>query len=276
MTTDTCSTTKIERDNIVFHVFTSPEVGELVNSHVVETPNSLVVIDVPLYKPFAEEFQAYIASIGKPVAKVLITHAHPDHWFSLSHFEDHETYAFQEAIDEMAMLKDIAYSYHTSIHPDLVPDEIALPSQTIEEGPIEVDGITFDLQKVLDAEATATMVVEVPSVNTLLPQDLVYNRCHFYVATKTESGESSIGSWIEHLNRYRERGYELVIPGHGRPTDSSIFDEAIDYLTFARGVVESAKNGDELVSRITTQYPDYGLDLTLVMTGIMLFPPDAG
>jgi glyoxylase-like metal-dependent hydrolase (beta-lactamase superfamily II) len=268
-------TTMVERGDITLHVFTSPEVGEGVNSLVVETPNSLVVLDVPLYQPFGEAFRAYVDAIGKPIAKVLITHAHPDHWFTLGRFADHETYAFQEAIDEMAVLKDLAVGYHTSIHPDLVPHDVRLPSQAIDEGPLEIDGITFILHKVLDAEATATMVVEIPSIDTLLAQDLVYKGFHRYLATRTAEGESTVGSWIEHLEAFRARGYDTVVPGHGEVSDASIFDENIAYLRFGQEVLATARDGDEFVARLKERCPGLRGDVILTMSAIMLYPSRA-
>lgn len=265
--------TTIDRGDLTLHVFTSPDVGEMVNSHVVETPNALVVIDVPLYRPFADEFRAYVDGLGKPVAKVLVTHAHPDHWFTLAHFRDHDTHAFSEAIDEMTVLRELAIGYHTSIHPDLVPDEVMLPSHTIEPGTLRIDGVDFVLHKVLDAEATATMAVEIPSIRTLVAQDLVYHGCHRYLATKTADGSSSVGSWIAHLEAFKARGFELVVPGHGVPTDASVFDENIEYLSFAREVLASAKDGPELIGRLKERYPDLGLDLVLTMSAVMLYPP---
>ena len=125
--------------------------------------------------------------------------------------------------------------------PDLMPDEIILPTETIEAGPAVIDGIDFNIYKVTNAEATCTMVFDVPVANTLLPQDRVYNRCYPYLATKTPDGEPTIDSWTAHLAHYRDKGYETVIPGHGAPTDSSIFDEMISYLAFAKGVLENRK-----------------------------------
>lgn len=276
MSNDQPNITTIDRGDLTLHIFTSPEVGEMVNSHVIETANALVVIDVPVYAPFGSAFRAYIDSLDKPIAKLLITHAHPDHWFTLTYFKDHQSFAFSEVIDEMNLLKDLAVGFHRSTHPDLVPDEVLLPTDTIDEGPITVDGVTFNLQKLFDVEANCTMVVEIPSINTLIAQDLVYNRCYLYVASRTADGGSTIPSWIRQLEMYRENGYELVLPGHGLPTDSTIFDDNIEYLTFAQEVVDTAADGEALIGRFKAQYPDYQLELTLTMSAIMLYPPDAG
>lgn len=275
MSINACQVDRIVRGDVVLHVFTSPEVGEMVNSLVIETRNVLVVVDVPLYQPFADEFRAYLNALGKPIERVLLTHAHPDHWLTLATFAEHPTYAFQEAIDEMAFLKDLAVGYHTSIHPELVPHEVVLPANTIEAGPLLVDGVSLVLHKVLDAEATATMLIEIPSIKALLANDLVYDRCYLYVATRKADGSSTVDSWIDALNDFKARGFDLIVPGHGSPSGPQIFDDNIAYLTFAKDVLDTANDGQELVSRFKAEYPDHRLELTLTMSAIMLFPPDA-
>lgn len=273
MANEACSASRIERGGLVLHVFTSPEVGEMVNSLVLETQNALVVVDVPLYQPFADAFRAYLDGLGKPVERILVTHAHPDHWLTLASFQDHPTYALQEAIDEMAVLKDLAVGYHTSIHPDLVPRTVVLPANTIEAGSLVVDGVELVLHELLDAEATATMLVEIPAIQTLLANDLVYDRCYLYVATKKADGSSTVDSWIDALHAFKARSYELIVPGHGSPSGPEIFDENVAYLAFAREVLATASDGPELVHRFTERYPDHRLELTLTMSALMLYPP---
>ena len=273
MAHEATSVRKLGGGDVALHVFTSPDVGEMVNSLVVETPKALVVVDVPLYQPFADAFRAYLDGLGKPVDRVLLTHAHPDHWLTLATFQDYPSYAFREAIDEMAFLKDLAVGYHTSIHADLVPREVVLPAHTIEPGPLVVDGVTLVLHKVLDAEATATMLVEIPSLSALLANDLVYDRCYAYLATKKSDGSSTVDGWIDALHAYKARGLELIVPGHGSPSGPEIFDDTIAYLTFAKEVLATARDGEELVSRIKDRYPDHRLELMLTMSAIMLYPP---
>lgn len=266
------SVRKLGGGDVTLHVFTSPEVGEMVNSLVVETPNALVVVDVPLYQPFADAFRAYLDGLGKPIDRVLLSHAHPDHWLTLATFADAPSYAFREVIDEMAILKDLAVGYHTSIHPDLVPREVVLPAHTIEPGPLVVDGVTLVLHKLLDAEATATMLVEIPALSALLANDLVYDRCYAYVATRKADGSSTMDHWIAALHEYRARGFETIVPGHGSPSGPEIIDETLAYLDFAKDVLATARGGEELVRRFKDRYPDHRLELMLTMSAFMLYP----
>lgn len=52
-----------------------------VNSHIFESQNALVVVDTQFYKAAAEDLKAYIQELGKPVDRIIISHAHPDHVF---------------------------------------------------------------------------------------------------------------------------------------------------------------------------------------------------
>ena len=117
MNPEECQVTRVEKGDITFHVFTSPLEGEGVNSQIVETPHDVVVIDVPCRDCMPRSIARTLESLGKPIAKVFATHAHPDHWFCLGHYQDHPIYAFPEAIAEMEMLRELAIGYHRSIHP---------------------------------------------------------------------------------------------------------------------------------------------------------------
>lgn len=273
MSATECRTSAIDRDGLTLHTFTSPDLGEGVNNHVVETPNALVVVDVPLYRPYAETFLGYLRHLGKPIERILLSHAHPDHWLSLGHFPDVPSYAYPEVVAEMEVLRDLALGYHRSIHPDLVPTLVALPTNRSEPGPLEVDGVELVLHKMLDAEATATMAIEIPAINTLIAQDLVYAGTHRYLANKDAAGRRTVSNWVHHLEELKARGFALILPGHGPAGGPELFDENIEYLRFADDVLASAKDGDELYARLTERFPDLRLDLMLTMTAVMLYPP---
>jgi glyoxylase-like metal-dependent hydrolase (beta-lactamase superfamily II) len=275
MTEAECRTSTITRDGVHLHTFTSPDLGEGVNNHVMETPNALVVVDVPLYRPYAEALLAFLHGRGKPVERILLSHAHPDHWLSLGHFPGIPSYAYPEVMAEMEVLRDLALGYHRSIHPDLVPTAVAMPAHRIEPGPLVVDGVQLVLHKFLDAEATATMAVEIPAIRTLIAQDLVYAGTHRYLANKDAHGHHTVSNWIRHLEGLKGGDFELILPGHGAAGGPELFDENIEYLRFAEGVLATAKDGDELHARLTERFPGRRLDLMLTMTAVMLYPPKA-
>src|ERR1700681_1499137 len=97
---------KIERENVKVHCIQSPIDGELSNAQLIETANSLLLIDTLQLVPYANELRAYILDLGKPLKKVIITHVHPDHWFGAASFKDYPIYAFPEVIEKINYLAD--------------------------------------------------------------------------------------------------------------------------------------------------------------------------
>src|SRR5689334_20256040 len=51
-----------------------------VNAYLVETANAVVAIDSTLTVSDARALRSAAARLGKPLAAVLVTHAHPDHY----------------------------------------------------------------------------------------------------------------------------------------------------------------------------------------------------
>src|SRR5579863_198269 len=123
---------KIEREHLTVHCVQSPIEGELVNAQVIETDNSLVLIDTLQLVPYANELREYITSLGKPLEKIIITHVHPDHWFGAASFKDYPLYAFPEVIEKINYLAEYLLNFHRSLHGDqaaaLIPAEKVTPS----------------------------------------------------------------------------------------------------------------------------------------------------
>src|SRR5215472_8618105 len=64
------------------HTYTAPEAGWRANSHVIELASQAVLFDAPLTEEHAREVLAVAGSLGKPVTRLYISHAHPDHFAS--------------------------------------------------------------------------------------------------------------------------------------------------------------------------------------------------
>lgn len=265
---------KVDKASFSIHCIQAPEEGEMVNAQLIETENKLLLIDTLQLKPHAEELRQYIESIGKPLDRVIITHHHPDHWFGAISFRDSPLYAFPEVIGIINTLADFLLDYHRSLHPenpDVIPTDKVTPSEVLNEGEFELDGLKLNFIKVLDTECPINLVIEIPEEKILLAQDLVYNKVYPYFGERTQAGEYSFDNWIRVLQEFQAKNYVHVLPGHGDPTDSSIFSEMIEYLKFAKQKVAEGLRGEDLIGAIQNQFPDYGLPLTLHMSNYMLF-----
>ena len=71
--------TIMESQNVRIHTFTAPDDGWSVNSHIVEFPTQLIVIDAQYMLPYAQEVVSYAQTLKRPITRLYVSHYHPDH-----------------------------------------------------------------------------------------------------------------------------------------------------------------------------------------------------
>ena len=261
----------IKKEGITVHVLGSPVLGEKVNSILVESENMLVAIDVPLLKNYSAELKDYIEKLGKPLERVIVTHAHPDHWATLEDFKEVPIYSLPETQKEIREKGDWVLGFHRTSHGDLVAKEAFVPTHRIEEGHLVVDSVTYNIMKIVDAEANYLLAIDIPRIKTLIAQDMIYNKVFLFLGDKTSKGELCCRSWAMELEKLKKTHYDIVIPGHGKVTDASIFDQNIEYLKKAETIIMASKTGPEYKSRMMKSFPKYEVPLTLDMTAYFLY-----
>src|ERR1700722_20339362 len=68
---------------VKIHSYLSPADGFQVNTQMVEGPNAVVIFDGQLLLPYADEVASYVETLGKPIDRIILSHAHTDHWGGL-------------------------------------------------------------------------------------------------------------------------------------------------------------------------------------------------
>lgn len=262
--------TKIEKPRLTIHCCTSPDDGERVNAQIIETPNKLVIIDAMLMRPYAQEFRRYADSLGKPIDRVYVTHAHPDHWFGIEFFQDKDVFALAETIEEIKGFAKLAIDFHRSQHGDAILDHMLLPNKVATVGEIVIDGTRIKLLRISNAEDVAMLAFELPQPKVLIAQDLVYNKVHLFVGQRSMDGTQCFDGWIAALEAFKKNAYDVVIPGHGVPTDASVFDDNINYLKNVKKILETS-SGENFVQRTLDAFPDYELRSMTDMSAFFLF-----
>ncbi len=235
------------------HTYVAPEESFGNATHIIETLNYLTIVDTQYAIPYSKEFRRYANSLNKPIAGVIISHAHPDHYFGLtSAFSDVPSYALRETI------KDIKEKGPTMIKEgkkemgDLVPDHVTVPFNVLNLGEVNVDGIIFSYRKYDRAEADTQVIIELPELEVVIVQDAVYNGYHPWLGQYTDN-------WIRLLNTLK-RDYRdmIVLAGHGDPTSPSDYDAMKQYLVNAKSIIARADGNKQLIEReLVKTYPNY-------------------
>lgn len=259
----------LDGDGVRVHSFVAPEVASGTATHVIETADALVVVDTHMLRHYAGQFRQYVDSLGKPISHVLVSHAHPDHYFGLESFEDLPTLALAATIEQIEKRGAFHLENHrVNLHEcDAVTDRVRLPAQTIEPGELVVGGVTLVLEHVRRAEDNDQLVIRVPAAKVLILQDLMATDTHGFISAGFEE------HWVALLEQYRSaEGYEHVLAGHGTPTGIAGITTMIDYVERSAAIVSEAKSRSQFRDAMTAAFPDRsGLYLVDLMAKL-LFP----
>ncbi|MBQ7496530.1 MAG: MBL fold metallo-hydrolase [Selenomonas sp.] len=188
------------------HIYSAGEDGCRANSYIVETTSHLLIIDTQYLLPYAEKVKAMAVRLDKPIARVIITHAHPDHWFGTSVFAGEQIYALPTVRAEMAKDAITAFQRNKPRLGDKIGDEAVLPNYTLEKGNFVVDGVEFYVHEILNTETSSLAVLEIPAEKILFASDLVYAHTHIYVA------DNHIREWIAALQSCQKKTLGISSP----------------------------------------------------------------
>src|SRR5271154_4533592 len=91
--------------SVKIHSYLSPADGLQVNTQMIEGPTAVVIFDGQLLLPYADEVASYVQTLGKPVDRIILSHAHTDHWSGLQvlteRFPDARVFALDGIADQL-------------------------------------------------------------------------------------------------------------------------------------------------------------------------------
>lgn len=253
--------------NITVHSYVNPQLIQ-VTSYVLELKDSLVLIDAQLTYTFTKEVVAYAQSLKKPIARVILTHAHPDHFLGAYAFRDYKVYALKETIETIAKIGDGARTVFVKNFGDKdAAPEVLIPTHTLSEGYMKIDGVTFSVTKIKDSEADVIAFIKIPKANLVIVGDFVYNKVHLF------PGNNHLQNWKEELQKAAStlKG-KIILPGHGYPATSSIVDSNIAYLTKTIEVASKpSMDAATYKAELVKAYPDYAAAILIDFGANALF-----
>lgn len=238
---------------VTLHSYTAPETSAMVNTHIVETPNELHVIDAQFVQGFAAEARAYADSLGKPIAQLYLSHSHPDHILGASQFAD-VPFVTTDAVRADAEGSGGMYAGRKEQLGDTT--ELYMPNGGLATGDTTWDGVAVGISEIKDAEAANTLTFHFPEAGLIIAQDLLYASAHAFPLGNTPN-------WIVALEDIRAaEGLKVIGAGHGLPASPGAVDDAISYLNFQNEVISASSDAETAIDTISAAYPGYGgLDL---------------
>jgi glyoxylase-like metal-dependent hydrolase (beta-lactamase superfamily II) len=122
--------------------------------------------------------------------------------------------------------------------------KVVLPDETFEDKKIiQLGGERIELLNLGPAHSPGDIIVWLPERRLVISGDMAFHQRMLRVFEHTDSG-----AWIETWDKFEALGAEVVIPGHGEPTDmATVRKYTRDYLVFLREkVAELIENGGTL------------------------------
>ncbi len=257
-----------QSQNLTVHTYTAPDDGWRVNSHIIELPSQLLIVDAQYLLPYAREVAAYAAQLAKPITRLYLSHYHPDHILGAAAFSA-PIYALPEVKAKVEAAGDRIATEEREKHGDAIPTHAERPAHVVVPSIETIDGEIIDFIRLKDAETEHSLMIGLPKHSILIVQDLIYNHVHAFV------GEMAFDSWRQALNQTQRLYYQKLLPGHGDPGGHDLYDEMRDYLAAARLAYLAADNAEEFKQRLIEDFPDYQARALLDHQMRFLFPKSA-
>jgi glyoxylase-like metal-dependent hydrolase (beta-lactamase superfamily II) len=241
---------------VKIHSYLSPADGLQVNTQMIEGPNAFVIFDGQLLLPYADEVASYVQTLGKPIGRIILSHAHTDHWGGLQllteRFPDARVFALDGIADQVRTRGPARLDGLRRTYGDRAATKVTVPTETITEGPQRIDGVTYDFKRFVDAESDLQLAALLPEQKVLMAFDLVFSpNQHAF------TGANHFDHWLIVLESLKAlEGYDRIIIGHDTPVDRSAIDSTMTYIKRAKEIHAASADAKSYSEKLKAAFPD--------------------
>jgi glyoxylase-like metal-dependent hydrolase (beta-lactamase superfamily II) len=209
-----------------------------VNAFLVHGPDGVVVVDGMLTVTDAALVRQTIDDTGYPLAGVVVTHPHPDHYAGLAHLVGTDdvpivaTTAVDAIIRRDDQLKDEVVG---PMMGDEWPTRRVFPNRTLNHGDdVRLGGLTLSVRELGPGESHVDSMWQLDE-NTIFAGDIAYNGMHAYLA------DGRWRDWLVTLDRLEEDLPDDVTlyVGHGPPGGKDLLAGQRRYIETFLDAVEA-------------------------------------
>jgi glyoxylase-like metal-dependent hydrolase (beta-lactamase superfamily II) len=221
------------------HRFTGSADTVPVNAYVIEGDDGVVVVDGTLTVSGGRGLRARVEATGKPLAGVLVTHAHPDHYGGLVELPEAPIYALAGVAEAIRRDDDAKEQILRPMLGDEWPARRVFPDRAVAGGDeVTLAGLTFTALDLGPGESPHDGVWLLG--DSAFSGDQFYGRMHAYLADGFHE------QWLANLARLRRElpPATRLHPGHGEPAGLEMLDWQETYIHTFLDAVRAADWSD--------------------------------
>ena len=236
--------------------FTTDNGGNIVNTAFIVAPQGVIVIDSGPSLRYGQQMRRAIATVtAKPIALVINTHHHPDHFLGNQAFADVPIAALAETRNGIAADGNAFAENLFRMSGDWMKGtEVQIPGKTLNAGRFDVAGRSLRLVA-LDGHTGADLVIVDDSSGVVFAGDLVFN------GRAPTTPHADVAHWLAALDQLdaltREASFKVLLPGHGAPTaDAAPIRQTRAWLTWLSATMrDAAKAGLDMNDTLALPLP---------------------
>jgi glyoxylase-like metal-dependent hydrolase (beta-lactamase superfamily II) len=236
-----------------------------VNAYLVETSTSVVAIDATLGVSDGKTLRSRVEALRKPLAAVIITHAHPDHYGGVAALlggADVPVYAVAGVNDVIRRDDAAKEQILRPMFGDEWPATRTFPNRIVQGGErVTIADAVFAVTDLGPGESPHDSLwrLESDAAPRAFVGDLVYSHMHPYLA------DGFYDRWLVNLERSgRELPLDaMLLMGHGQPVAAhAILDWQASYINrfldaLRAGVEHEGLQGDALADAVTARMKEF-------------------
>ena len=242
-----------------------PDIGETffqaMASTLIYGNKDAVLVDAYLTTKQTSALADWVASKGKNLTTIYITHGHGDHWFGvgalLERFPNAQVVATHNTIQVMRqnaspLALDGAWKPG---FPGQIPDKLVI-AEELKGNVIDLEGHELIAVELGHTDTDYTTCLHVPSIGLVVAGDAAYNDVHLYLAESTPQKREE---WIAALDKIESLKPRAVVASHKRPENEDnprIIGETRQYIRDFDRLAQTTNTAQELYERMLKLYPN--------------------
>jgi glyoxylase-like metal-dependent hydrolase (beta-lactamase superfamily II) len=212
----------------------------------------------------------WVASKGRNLTDIFITHGHGDHWFAAGLLAERfgaRVVASAGTIEQMQLNAAARPLLWDKVYTGIPPTPVT--AVTVPENRFTLEGHELVIAEVGDSDSADTTVLHVPDLELVVAGDVIYNGVHMYLAQNVIVG--GFGPWRAAIDKVEALRPRHIVAGHQNKHLDDDAERTIaqtrQYLDDAEELLRSEEAAVDFFNAIIERYPKY-LGRTVLWAGV--------